>query len=155
FLFVIFPSAFLVAIGYIIALTSLLFGLYHIVNYFIKGKNTIMENQLVIGLIFFVIGIYIFLVPQFPVSIAPFFFGVYVLINGFMELQFALDLKNLGFEKWFLALILSIIVILLGVFIMMNPFATEVILLSFIGISMIISGISLLVSKFLLNKNKK
>ncbi len=154
-LFLLFPTVFLIGIGYIIAIASFLFGLYHTITYFTKRTSSTVENQLVIGLIFMVIGIYIFLVPQFPVSIAPFFFGVFVLINGFMELQYSLDLKTLGFEKWFLSLILAIIIIILGIFIMINPFGTEVILLSFIGISMIVSGIALLVSGLLLKKNKK
>lgn len=153
-LLAVFTAQFLVIIGYIVGVICLGFGVVYVINY-IKNKNDNFALQLAYGLVLIVSGIYILFVPTLPTSIAPFFMGLVVLIIGVMQLQHSLELKELKYAKWYYTLISSILIIILSIVVLINPFQTIEILVSFGGIAMAISGVSMIVSSILLHGKGK
>ena len=71
-------------------------------------------------------------------------FGAWVVFTGGIKISNAVSLKRLG-EPWALVMILGIISILLGIFLISRPIITSISIGIFIGISLLIEGISYIV----------
>ena len=55
-------------------------------------------------------------------SIIPVVVGIIVLIHGLMDIQYTLDIKKAGSEKWWIALIAAALTLIVGLLLMLNPF---------------------------------
>ena len=75
------------------------------------------------------------------VSILPFILGLYLIFDGVVKLQAAIDIKKEGYQKWGILLLLAVLMIALGVVILLNPFQSAQALITFIGICMLLDGV--------------
>ena len=75
------------------------------------------------------------------ISIIPIMTGIWIIIRSIMKFQFAINLKSASAEKWELMLVSSIIMCVLGVLVIINPFEAIVALTRFIGIIILISEV--------------
>ncbi|NLL78590.1 MAG: hypothetical protein GX234_02055, partial [Clostridiales bacterium] len=96
-------------------------------------------------------------------SLPSFFIGhltlstisVYILFDSFMNLRQALDLKDAGYDKWWSMLILAVIMIILGIIMVFNPFGTVAVMVMFMGGIFLFRGISNIVSILFTNNKIK
>lgn len=117
-------------------------GLSHIVSYFQEKESLFYHMDLLLGLIFGALGVWIVVKPESILKIIPIIIGVVVFIHGFVNLQQAVHLKQVGYEKWWMALLISLGTIAIGGLMLYNPFNTIATLMIFIGISLVLDGIS-------------
>jgi len=68
----------------------------------------------------------------------PIMIGTWIFIKSIMKFQLAINLKSTIAEKWGLLLVSSILMCILGILIIANPFEAIVTLTRFIGIMMLI-----------------
>lgn len=118
----------------------LILGIFGLLNHFVLDKTT--SNNLVLGvsMIGVLLGIYILSNPGSIVKFISIVVSVILLIHGFRDIDTAMQMKRSGYEKWWGAFAVAIITILLGVFVLRNPFAAPELLSRLIGACFLFDG---------------
>lgn len=140
---VIYPEKTISVICYIIAGAILIYGIIDIVSYFTaKSYEGAFSLSLIKGIIASVIGIVIFIKPQYLITFIPIVMGILLIIDGITSIQKSVFLKNNNIYFWHVSMIESIITFALGVFVLVKPFDVERAIIICLGIAFIWYGIS-------------
>lgn len=142
-LFLVFPDSCSKIICYLIGGALLIGGVVSIVTYLKYGRDVPFSSfGLVRGTALVVIGVFILINPEFLIGFLSSILGIVLIIDGTLKLQYAVDLLRLKISGWMAVLILALAAVVFGVLILFNPFATARTLMYFIGISLVIDGVS-------------
>lgn len=138
-----FPETTAKTICYMIAIVVMAYGLMKVITYLFKGlEQNIHKNDLVIGLMCFILGLILIFKSKTVISIIPILLGILVLISGFGKLQSSIDVKRMKNGNWQYFLIIALINIGLGLVLIFNPFEAAKTLFRLVGICMLFSGIT-------------
>jgi len=138
---VIFPTTSVLTLCYVFGVLLLFCGLTKIVGYFSHDLyNLAFQFDLALGIFVTAVGIILLLHPDRIISFFPIVIGLFILIDGVFKAQTSLDAKRFGLPNWWLILIGAILSILMSMLLILDPFNTAVLLMAFIGISLIIYG---------------
>ena len=96
---------------------------------------------LVFGVAACALGLFLLVKPDTIVSVLPVLVGIFIILDGLVRLQSALELRRANSSKWYSLLILAGLSAVLGIVIFVNPFKTAEILVMAIGIVLIIEGV--------------
>ena len=130
------------AVGILLIIVGLLF----VLAFMLRRGSQVIGYDLILGVVITGLGIFVCLRSDFVVSILPTIFGICIAISGVLKLQRGFDVKRLGLDSWGYIIIMSLISILLGTIIILNPFGAAVWLMRAIGLSFIYSGITDLIT---------
>lgn len=108
---------------------------------------------LVWGLILIGLGGFIVTRTEVIISIIPLIFGLFILASGIGDMLKSKQLKDLGYENWWVTLLITTIKCVLGAVMIFNPFSAAVTMLMFMGGCLIYGGISTLWTIYCLTKN--
>ena len=72
--------------------------------------------------------------PEVLVSIIPFIAGMIILMDAFEKVKHAIDLKKMNLDEWWIDLIVSMLFIVFGLIVIINPFKTAKLLIRILGI---------------------
>ena len=134
----------------------LVLGLTYGIVYFTKeSPNGFLQMDLVIGIVCLAFGLFILLNPTFLATVLPFAMGIILLLGAVVKIQSSCSMKKLRFRKWYLVLLCAMILIGLGVVLLCNPFGQEKYMILYIGICMILDGITNLVSMMMIQTRVK
>lgn len=156
-LFLIFePGIALTSVVTIFGLIILFFGIFNIISYIFESREIkAFSNELVIGLLLTILGVIILLNKPVFISILPIITGMWVIIRSIMKFQLAINLREASSNGWGWILAFSIIMFILGIIIIANPFATMFTITRFIGIMILVTEIfNIMESIFALMKMK-
>lgn len=142
----IFPDTALRLACTMIGAVTLVCGIIRIVGYFKAGSSYSNRFDLFLGVLLSALGVFLLITPQFIVSIVPIALGVYILVDSFTAIKKALDMKSLGFEKWWVSFLAALLLAVSGVVMIVNPFGTVSALVMFIGAGFIFDGVYTLVN---------
>ncbi|MBQ9297982.1 MAG: DUF308 domain-containing protein [Clostridia bacterium] len=107
------------AVGIVLAF----YGVVQTYSYFSHSKEIEFFNfQLVFGLLGILAGLVFIFNPTFIYGILPLAIGLWIVVKSVTSLQLALNIKNSGGDNWQLMLILSLLTLVLGIVIVVNPF---------------------------------
>ena len=81
--------------------------------------------------------------------------GVLVIISGIVKLQEAMDMMKVRVSGYVPMLLISILSLVFGVVILLNPFATAELLFRIIGIALIYNAVSDLLTVFYFSKKTR
>ena len=155
-LLIIWPEIMTKNICYVVGFFSIAIGIVNLIDYI---RHDIVMNDykysLVIGLVFILVGIFIFTKVEMIMSIIPFILGLVVTISGFMKFQNAIDLIRMKYSGWGAVLFISALNIAFGIVLMANPFTSAIVLSICIGIGLIYSGVSDLIATIMLSNSIK
>lgn len=142
-LFVIFPESSGTIICYVTGAVLCIWGIVQLISYF-AADNAVAFGSfgLVQGAALAIIGIGILIRPEFLKSVLTLAFGLIVVTDAVLKLQYAIDLMRIKASGWLAVLIMAIAMLVLGVIVVLNPFATAAVLTIFVGIVLIVDGIS-------------
>ena len=141
---------------YGVAALCLLYGVYRTVLYFTHDPVLAMlQHDLAAGLLGIGAGIVLIARPTPIVSLLPTLFGLLLFVGGAFTAQIAFDLHRMEEERWFVPLIAAAVLAALGGVILWYPFATAVLLMRFIGISLSLQGVGGFVFSRLLAKRRR
>ena len=141
--FLFWPELSLMTLCYAFGTLTIVYGIVHLITYFVRDRMiSVFRYDMVIGIIAVILGILILIRPQYIINILPILLGLFIILSSIMKIQNAVDLKRVGYPKWWLILI-------------WNPFAAAATLMMFIGASLCIDGIMSLWSMFCLSRNVK
>lgn len=123
--------------------TVILLGIGAWISYFTKFKSTILA---ILGTLAVIAGIVICVNYKSIISIVLFFFGVFVLVSGVVDLVSALDAKRNDLKSWVISLLMAAVTIILGLLVVINPFDSIMVLTRLLGVSLIVYAIMDLIS---------
>jgi uncharacterized membrane protein HdeD (DUF308 family) len=67
--------------------------------------------------------------------------GIFMLVDAALKIQTAIDAKKFGISKWWLILMMAIMVAFVGALLLLAPFETGSVLVRVLGLSICIDGI--------------
>lgn len=147
---VIWPDISVHTFCFVFGIGMIIFGGAHLILYFTKDRFlNVMQPDLVIGVVCVSTGCYILLKMEYMLEIIPFAMGIVALLGGIVKVQSALDLRRLGASRWYIMLIWSAVLLIMGALLVVNPFdEQQKIVVILTGASLLVDGIGNLVSIF-------
>jgi len=127
-------------LGIIVGIIFLIEGINSIYKYFHREGAKLYNLNLVFGVIYAVLGVVIILVPSSVVEFITICLGIYMIVNGASKVNYALWLKRGNEDSWLITLATGILVAIVGVLVIFNPFASLT-LTKLAGAFLIITGI--------------
>lgn len=127
-------------LGIIAGIIFLIEGINSIYKYFHREGAKLYNLNLVFGVIYAVLGVVIILVPSSVVEFITICLGIYMIVNGASKVNYALWLKRGNEDSWLITLATGILVAIVGVLVIFNPFASLT-LTKLAGAFLIITGI--------------
>ncbi len=132
-------------ISYIFAGMILVYGLVKVYGYVktsYEYRDLFVKFDFVAGVISIGLALFLFIKTEIVLSILPFLVGIYLVINSIFGIQASIHLKKIDNKTWLSSLILSLVLTVLGIVLVLNPFQAHILLIRFIGLSLIINAIS-------------
>ncbi len=126
-------------------LLLLAYGIITIISFFAHRGSSgsfSFQAEFILGIISAIVGAFFLAHPAVILSILPTILGLYILIDGLVNLKRGLDMHAFGYAGWTTTLILSIISLVLGAIILWNPFSTHLLLVRIIGGAFLYQGAS-------------
>lgn len=118
-------------------------GLLRLISFFIEHDGSMYtQSNLVLGIVFAVVGIWIVANPGRVLSLIPIIVGILIVIHGISKLQQAITLCKSKYSRWWLALLLAVLTLGLGLLLILKPFAAIDTVVMLIGLFLIYDGIS-------------
>ncbi len=142
----IFPETSLKLACTVIGVITLIYGGVRIASYFRDGGVYSNRFDLFFGVVLAAVGVFLLVCPQFIVSLIPIGLGIYILVDSFTAMKKALDMKALGFERWWVSFLVALLLAAFGVVMIINPFGTVASLVMFIGVGFIFDGVYTIVN---------
>ena len=135
------------AVGVIVLIT----GLGMVFSYLrSETKGFFAKLGLVFGSILAIVGGFLVLRPLGIISIIPIIFGILFIYHGLANMRQAMELRQYKDKGWWLPVLIAATTILLGLFIINNPFTTIDVIMRIIGACLIYDGLTntMLVGRF-------
>ncbi len=142
----VFPSTALKLSCTLIGVVTLIYGAVRILSYFRDGGSYADRFDLFFGVLLAAAGVFLLICPQFIVSLIPIALGIYILVDSFTAMKKALDMKALGFEKWWVSFLAAVVLAVFGAVMIFNPFGTMASLVVFIGAGFVFDGLYTLIN---------
>ncbi len=141
-------------IGTLIGALFLLVSFNMLYNYFLRNGAKLYSMNLVFGLILALLGGILIIYPYSFIEFVTVCIGIYCFISGAFKINQALWLKKAEEDSWFMLLINSIFIIILGLLLLFNPFANLAVT-QVLGVFLIITSTLKIASAVLFKKRAK
>lgn len=150
------PEIALNTIAIIFGVIFIIESIINIFSYFRYEKEMrIYSNQIINGIFCGIAGILILFNKEMFISIIPIVIGTWIIIKSIVKFQIALNINATMDKNWILILISSIITLVLGITIVINPFEAIFVITMSIGIIILVTEIiDLIESTYILFKIK-
>ena len=151
-----YPLSALMSISWLIGLVFFVAGCTEMAAWG-KLRNIVQQS----GLMFFtallkiLLGLMILIFPA-PIMIAlPFLFALWLMFEGINILVTSFDFKQIGFKKWWIMLLIGIVMACFGIYGLLNPQASADAIGLLVGIGIIIDGVGNWTKLALIKKAEK
>lgn len=150
---IIWPDISALTACYLTGAICIAMGIYELVRYFELGlAGVLFRFDLGIGIFSILAGVILICHPMCAMTVLPIILGVYIIISGIFSIQTSTELRIFGYSSWWTSLVLGIIGVLLGVFMIFDPFTGAAALMIYIGISLLVTGIQSIYTIICLSK---
>ena len=141
-------------VGIIAGAIFLIEGINSIYKYFHREGAKLYNLSLVFGVLYSILGVVIIIYPFTVVEFVTVCLGLFMIINGASKVNHALWLKRGNEESWLITLATGILVAIVGVLVIFNPFASLT-LTKLAGAFLIITGVLDFMDTFLFKNRSK
>ncbi len=126
-------------ISYVLGSIFIILGIIEIIKYFFTYKDNyeVFNYELIFGLMTVVIGIITIYYSSTIETILRIIIGIWIIYSSLVKFSVTLRLKNLGLPVWVYSLVLSILMLLCGLYVILNAGT----ILATIGIAIIIYSV--------------
>lgn len=119
------------------------YGVIQIALYLFARERTLyLQGMLMLGIVFGVLGAWIFIKPEIITVTVPVIMGIIIVVHGIHNTAQAIELKKMKYEKWWVALLAGLFTIVLGAVLIYNPFSVVNTVVRVIGIFLVYDGLS-------------
>ena len=131
------PTSSNTVIGVAFGICLSIVGIYNIIkSIFNIHKGPFFVVDIVYGILSIIAGIFIIINPLSLTGILSVGIGLWLIISASFKFALALQLRKFAEETWLFSMVISILVLILGIIVMINPFSTALVLTTFVGIMM-------------------
>jgi|GEM_PF-1955250 len=118
-------------------------GAYTTVMYLISKNRTLVESGiLTVGVTGAVIGLWIVFHPEFLSALVPTIIGILVVVSGVLNVLESLTIRKENNENFIIPLVLSVITIVLGILILLQPQFLANFIFRLLGIVNVYTGVA-------------
>ena len=142
---ILFPATSLNLACLLIGAVTLLYGVVRIFGYTRAGEGEASRLELAFGIVLAALGVFLLACPQLLVSLIPIALGAYLLVDSFSAIKRSLEWKALGFSRWWVSFLVSLVLALFGLVMILRPFTLVANLVVFIGVGFLFDGVFTLV----------
>lgn len=152
-IFLIFPNISIKIIAYLIAIILIGSGIY--LTYLeIYTKSFLLPiDTLLNGILSILFGIIILIYPDIFKIMIPIILGTYFILDSIFKLKLVVLLRRIDNKSWIVTLLLTILSIICGIILILNPIDSSIALALFAGITLIIYSLSGIIDMILFKKN--
>ncbi len=115
------PLITLTLAGILIGIYLVSFGLFDIYEYMMRKENPMFSLKLFLGILAVILGIFTMINPFKILTIITLGLGIYLCLVAIFKIIDAFKLKKYGFDGWAITLVISIIILIFGVLVTINP----------------------------------
>ena len=108
-------------------------------GYFVESRGILSITG---GLLFLLLGVWIFITPQSIATLVPIVIGVVLLVHSLRDFQMASEAKQNGSERWGLLFLLALLNCVFGVICICDSFGVVSLAVRMLGIALVYDGIS-------------
>lgn len=140
----------------IFSIIILITGIGYMISYFTISKfSRLFSFDLLMGLITIISGIMLMIYRSDIISIFPIILGIWIIVSNLFKLQLSINLSLVLENNCALLILLSILMIVIGVLLIINPFASFITITVMAGVFLLITEvINLIESIYVLIKLK-
>lgn len=136
------PETMLNTVITLFGIGMLLDGIFSIILYIVTDKEQkIFSNALAEGILGILISVLILIKKDFVISIIPVIVGIWIIIKSITKIQLSLNIRSVDEKSWILLLLSSLITLVIGIIILVNPFDTMVSVTMIAGILLLVTGV--------------
>ena len=117
-IFIIFPDVSFTTITYVLAIILIVNGIYFIIE---KETSMFFSSFLTLGIIELLLGVVMLLNPDIMKTLFPIVAGIVMVTKATLDLRLSLLLKKYEYDTWLSIFICSLIAIISGIIIIINP----------------------------------
>ena len=144
------PKRALETVSLMAGIIFLAIGIIKVIDYFIlQGNYDFYNYELIHGLVAFAIGVIILAYTSQVSILFVALIGIWITYSGLMSLTLSMKLHTVKIKSWSIIFILSLIMMIAGLYIVANPESVMV----FFGVIMIIYAVLELIQNFIFIKN--
>lgn len=114
-------------------------GAVYLFGYFVEGRNILSVTG---GLLFLLLGVWIFMTPESIAGLVPIVIGVVMLVHSLKGFQMVVEAKRSGSGQWMLLFLLALLNCVFGVTCICDSFGVISVAVRMIGIALIYDGVS-------------
>lgn len=152
-LLIVWPKASLDTFAYVIGTIMIIYGIYSFIDSF-SINPALCLFQMTNSILSFLLGICVFLNPSIFESILPIALGIFFIISGAFSSRISFIIKDID-NSYILSLFTSILMIICGVVLIINPGNTALVITTLIGIILIVYSVSAMVDMFVFKSRVK
>lgn len=141
-------------IGIVIGIMMLISGVNTINKYFKRNGAKLYSFNMIFGIVLFVLGLIVILLPFSISSFITVCLGLYLIISGANKITYAVWFKIGNDPSWLITLVVGIMLIFFGILVIVNPFSMLTIT-KLVGIFFIISSVLDITSTILVHKRSE
>ena len=104
-----------------------------------KKLGGVFQLELIVGVILVVIGLVALFKSEVLLSSLPVIIGLIILMDGLVTINQALNLRKLDY-RWKYLLPMGIVVAVFGLVLVLNPFGSAMLLMRFLGFTLLVDG---------------
>lgn len=145
------PDATIKSIAIIIGIILIIMGSGPIID-LIRNEEKKLSFAIAPSIILYVIAFVLFFSPELLVSIIPILIGIALIMSSAYKLQNIYNLKKFSnaFNIW--TLIITLVILILGLLLIINPFGGALAITKVIGVCLMVYSVLDIVDSFLLKK---
>ncbi len=152
---IIFPKTSLNTFAIILAIFLIIGGIYLIILDIRMHENLIPVDTLFQGILSIIVGILMFIYPDTLSIIIPIALGTWFILSSIVKLRISLPLRYIDSSLVTITIILSILSIICGIVLIINPTITSITITLLAGITLVIYSISDIIDMIIFKKNIK
>lgn len=142
-LMVVKPVAILIALTFVIGVGLVLFGLYRTIAGFVVSRDAGGGwFDVLFGLVNVVLGVLFCIYPVGSVISLVYIFVVLFLFKSLRALIFSINMIRAKFGHYWFDLIMSVILLAMAIFLMVNPLAGAVVMIYYLAITLLLYAVA-------------
>ena len=106
-----------------------------------EGHPFFAYLSLVYGIAAVGLGLALLIWPTLFIGVLPVVFGLFIIVDSLGRVAQALDLKEVGYGRWWVYLLSGLLSVLLGGFVLLNPFSTMEAMVMALGVILLAEGV--------------
>lgn len=114
-------------------------GAVYLFGYFVEGRGSLSVAG---GLLFLLLGVWIFIRPDAIAKLVPIVIGVVLLVHSLKDFQMASEAKSCGSTRWQLIFLLALLDCVFGVVCICDSFGVISVAVRLIGFALVYDGVS-------------